>query len=804
MKLYIPSCTLNFNNIFTTESISPKSFYAKRGFGNKRYYGVEANDMEDVILLYSKYPIFQIKESDLENYPIVIEIETSDYRKGKFHSVKSKDGVDVYSCSDTVYLNPFHCRVYFGSYAERQGVLTKADQSLENKFYKLYSSGFLIKQAKTKGLLDKVGSLFSSRDDEVGFKWNASYCPAEVQSEPINREEDDAVVDRIKGFLYCYLIGANTTVSQDVADLQSVARKLRNTIAAAFNTPGHVPTDSQDASLLEDIKSFNNLYSKTDEAMISNREKINNLLANNQVGLSVEKGVEFLKFCNVYSDFCAKLGLQPTYDANELWNCFEDKSTVTFNHVVEGLRIAVSRVVAREMLKSNKRNLNELAEVSRDHVLLIKDLPNKKFYEKLVQSLIFGEYKKIIEENGVELPLAIAYKGGAILKDIMGGDWERSSVRTYIGNLLNHFQESTYFDLFAISYDVPVSFAAFCQKGDSVDRLLDYLEQCGIRNAKLALGLHGATYGFASLPKTFTSKLIDGDKEYYKDVYLYIYKNLFGIELSNATFPNKRKENENDVAKSSIDASSVGKNKEIEPKSSKKGSIANVITDAVRTDGTLLCPREFMSIADGILNKTNAYKALKEAGFEKDTNEYALEVLYKRVVEIITPKLPKDKKSKDNILDKVRQIIKLQTKVHDKVAFISALDEFLKPTDSAYKNVVKLVCSPSPSVKEERLPSKRKDIISDAKAVEVIQSCKELGNYRETIVDMFVEFQREYQSGFYYKNPQKYERNNEAVVDHFCNSCLSTRKNKHIPTSQETRNMMEILKEKLKAIYNDR
>ena len=38
MKLYIPTCTLNFNNILSSESISPLGFYARRGFGNKRFY----------------------------------------------------------------------------------------------------------------------------------------------------------------------------------------------------------------------------------------------------------------------------------------------------------------------------------------------------------------------------------------------------------------------------------------------------------------------------------------------------------------------------------------------------------------------------------------------------------------------------------------------------------------------------------------------------------------------------------------------------------------------------------------------
>ena len=78
----------------------------------------------------------------------------------------------------------------------------------------------------------------------------------------------------------------------------------------------------------------------------------------------------------------------------------------------------------------------------------------------------------------------------------MGESWQNSPIRGYVNSLLSHFQDNTSFDLFAIENDVPISFAAFCQKGDSIDRLKDYLIQNGIGNYKLAFGLYGATRGF--------------------------------------------------------------------------------------------------------------------------------------------------------------------------------------------------------------------------------------------------------------------------------------------------------------------
>ena len=53
-KLYIPTTTRNFQNILSSESISPKSFYKERKFGDNRWYSIPENNMENVILIVLK------------------------------------------------------------------------------------------------------------------------------------------------------------------------------------------------------------------------------------------------------------------------------------------------------------------------------------------------------------------------------------------------------------------------------------------------------------------------------------------------------------------------------------------------------------------------------------------------------------------------------------------------------------------------------------------------------------------------------------------------------------------------------
>ena len=75
MKLYIPTTTLNFNNILSSETISPKAFYGKRGYGYKRWENVAENCLENGILLYKEPFSFNRPSNGLDDYPMLIELE---------------------------------------------------------------------------------------------------------------------------------------------------------------------------------------------------------------------------------------------------------------------------------------------------------------------------------------------------------------------------------------------------------------------------------------------------------------------------------------------------------------------------------------------------------------------------------------------------------------------------------------------------------------------------------------------------------------------------------------------------------
>ena len=45
---------MNFNNILSSESISPKAFYTQREYGYSRWVEVPENPFDNVIILYDR------------------------------------------------------------------------------------------------------------------------------------------------------------------------------------------------------------------------------------------------------------------------------------------------------------------------------------------------------------------------------------------------------------------------------------------------------------------------------------------------------------------------------------------------------------------------------------------------------------------------------------------------------------------------------------------------------------------------------------------------------------------------------
>lgn len=499
-KLYIPTSTLNFNNIMSSESISPAIFYTKRRFGYKRFEKVAPNNLDNLVLLYDKYPIFDINDKELENYPLVIEIDTHSVSED---CIQEKNG--VFCTSKSVYINPFSTRIIFRNESERAVSLSKAEPSIESKLIPLYQGQFVI----------------LSNDIET-FNWSPVYIN-DLPDYDSNAVSLDIAINKLKGMFYGYLLGANGSSSKEVVALKRKVKELRNVLSAILASPDGHTTRFQEQQL-------DNLYTEINQIFYELSDVpsyINKIIAQKIESYNASNFVEILQGEGLYQGWLQNQVSRSKlryYQAKPFYLSYQatDK-LVELDKYIDEIVSAISIYDVRSRLDVPKMPI-----VQNRHVV---EVPEQKEF----LPILFNGYMDEVW-NGTEF-LSSRYEfakvGGKLFREISGDNWENSPARTYINSLLKNLNEYTEFDINSTDSDILKSFAAFCQKGDGdIDKLRDYLISNGISDFRIAFALWGLIFGFAEMPKTLTNDLFESkDEQYLSDCYKYIHKELHSLEL---------------------------------------------------------------------------------------------------------------------------------------------------------------------------------------------------------------------------------------------------------------------------------
>lgn len=216
MKLYFPTSTLNLNNILSSDSLSPAAFYARRGFGFRRWTSVPESGLQNALVLYDRPFRFARPASDVEDHPLWVEVDTDE-------EFLLAGGVRL--ADHTLYLSPWRARFFFFSEADCRAAQSLTQQSSEVKLSILYAKGQLRR--------------FKACPPELP----AEEMPAGLQDVPLNEAAlaQDRRINRMKGLLYGYYLGALLSESPAVANQRREVRGLRDRFSAlwsAFPTAG--------------------------------------------------------------------------------------------------------------------------------------------------------------------------------------------------------------------------------------------------------------------------------------------------------------------------------------------------------------------------------------------------------------------------------------------------------------------------------------------------------------------------------------------------------------------------------------
>ena len=207
MKYYFPTTTLNFNNILSSESISPADFYPTRGFGYKRWKMLDEQQPKAFIVLYDKLCYFKRPSSGQEDHPLIIEIELEENLEAA--KLPSKDNIYLYR--KTIYLTPANSKFIFFSEQDKRIALSLSNHSLETKLIELYRERLTVlnERPETEYLLSNP---IQTADEIIDFR-----------------------IDKLKGLLYGYYIGGLLSSSiQEVKRINQL-REIENVFSAILS-----------------------------------------------------------------------------------------------------------------------------------------------------------------------------------------------------------------------------------------------------------------------------------------------------------------------------------------------------------------------------------------------------------------------------------------------------------------------------------------------------------------------------------------------------------------------------------------
>lgn len=442
-KLYIPTTTLNFNNILSSESISPESFYNKRDFGYSRWYPIPENDNVNAILLYDSKRYFERPLSDIEDHPLLIEVMVDESKLSKYAE-------GVYYCDHTIYLDPWHTKFIFFSPNDKAIALSMSESSLETKLIKLY---------QRKIFVDSPSQKYSA----VRFQ-NINLNNLEI--------EKDFRINRMKGFLYGYYIGALLSSDKESVNRLSNLKEILNIFAAIASSIEKKPTSYQSERLDVLLKSV--LYDL------------------------------------------------PLYQ--ELLDIQEYNSPIDW----------INNKINKQELKKKKNFLypNASEVVVIDNELEKADVVEDSFEQKLYKNwintiLTSNKYNGNINSIREKLSDDITIKA----KEIYGEKWDESNTKFILNKLRRHVRGEN-FDV-EWNNGLLSSIAAVITNGSDWTKLLAFMQNHGMYDYRLAFSIYGALNGFANLSRDFTDVLFNlQDRKYVASVYKEIYGQLLGEDPS--------------------------------------------------------------------------------------------------------------------------------------------------------------------------------------------------------------------------------------------------------------------------------
>ncbi len=485
-KFYIPTSSLNFNNILSSESISPKAFYQERSFGYGRWTNIPENPYDNSIVLYDELCIFIRPISDIEDHPLLIEIAIDETVEASLVKIDEH----IFLSDHTIYIDPFSTKLYFFSDKDKTIALSLSDSSIETKFVRLYQ--------KKIEVIAPTGSSYPTIDSS-----------SEKQALNAKEIEKDKRNNRMRGLLYGYYIGALLSAEKGDVHKLNTAREIRDILAAILASYDHQATAQQKerlkalyATIQPEVPFFSKL-----SALIPEKGLFESIVSLVRGEYGYIRGE-----INVDSIISKLLASQANSDEKnhviEEINALIKQTEKEIQVKVRPVSVVDDQIVVVDGALTNINILNPQDKIL--YMAWINDVLSKDEYSGKTST-----FKDVLSDD-------VTRKA----KEVCEGEWKGSYPEVTLNALRHHVRGEEFPHNWGD--DIFSSISALIIRGDDWQKLLQFMQSKGMTDYRVAFSMYGTVNGLANLPRDFTDVLFSRERPYIAEVYKEFYGQLFG------------------------------------------------------------------------------------------------------------------------------------------------------------------------------------------------------------------------------------------------------------------------------------
>ncbi len=604
MNYYIPTSSLNLDNILQAESISPFSFYAERISGYRHFEIIQELKGIDRIVLF-QFPVsFSINDPNRYNYPLLIEVNDDNQLAGDGFRCES---TGIYTYSKTLYLTPTNCRFYF--FSESAYKLTTIN-TRSNKAIKYYEK-YLIFPTTNSLLLQEMPIVGIDRRKNIA-----------------NNLEPHT--DKIKGLLYALLLGQTLSVSPGLAHQIKLTQEIYDTILGIMANPSMVEKLNPKLNKLLDE------YKSTDAIEKENEQRFNSCLDTElkQYGLSTSGVIDLLKSWGEWDSIYSKLSNK--WCCNFLPQISKLISRDDYKRLIDDVKQRTEQSIANYRKTKPRPSLSAIHD-NNNKIIILDNLP-----------IITIAVNYIINNNLTPNQLSAHRTEHCVgiinkIKEYYiceHGEYSwNKNVRNYVNNLYSHIQNlGIPFNIQSIENPELIAISAFLLKGHNIDKFLTFLKMNEISDYQYPLMLWGTMCGYMEMNKDALSLVLN--MEYYEDVYRCLFKkDMFKAEWNeiqkiSKNNNNSADSNEFDSFMESIkkECSGAGKDKPIYQDLYSQYGLSPELLDKIKADSRL---NNGKSVQKGVVRKIE--KMLKKNKVKKSTKKNNTNTLLFKIDCVSTP-----------------------------------------------------------------------------------------------------------------------------------------------------------------------